>query len=141
MTTYSLDIALKFLLYFSDWNLPSVSFCLSLCVYVYILSKSVISPRHERMTSFRCPVGLRSAVSFWHQSQALKKCSLCQLQAPSCGSGATSGCYSMLVGRAITCQSMRLSSSTRLSGISVGVPTGADRLGRKSQNGIHQYWH
>ena len=42
-----------------------------------------MSPRHERMTLFRCPVGLGSAVSLWHQGQALKKCSLCQVHAPS----------------------------------------------------------
>ena len=49
--------------------------------------------------------------------------------------------YRMLVGRAIACLAVRFSSSTRLNGISVGMPTAADRLGEKSKNATYQYWH
>ena len=79
MTTYSLDIALKFLLYFSDWNLPSVSFCLSLCVYVYILSKSVISPSLEGMAFIRNVLWRLWQSSGWlHTSTAVQFSSVAQ---------------------------------------------------------------
>lgn len=50
-------------------------------------------------------------------------------------------CYSTLVGRVSTWLAVRPSSGTRLSRISVGVHTGANRLGGKFQNGTCQRWH
>ena len=91
------------------------------------------------MTFFRCPVGLGSAVSLWHQSQALKKCSLCQLHAPSCGGGATSvatACWQAGLPLAWLWGSAQAQGWVGSQWVCLPALTGWG----KSQNDTYQYW-
>lgn len=90
LSPFHLVIFLRFVLFLHLKQSSVFSFCLILCVYLFVFDRSITFPDlGEVALCKRCPVGPTLMLPSVYQIQMLQECTLCGLCAPFCCCGAS----------------------------------------------------